>query len=327
MGVGQKETISNDQGLTTEGQKSGSLGNTDSSNGNSPIEKDKTYLLNSKTGETISGLELQRLANQGKMSRSLQSQLDKTTAEHKSALDRLAQLERERETLVVKATLADTYMAGKPTQQTSDEESDDDFSSIWEDENEGKKTVTKPALRNRNENSSIPNEFVNDLKTVKSEIQEIRAERQKISDQTELEKIARYDSEQNFVTMKNDLPDIADNELRQIVLSENTAEKLRIDAMNKRLDGDQSWADDLAESRQILAKARKNYVDAVKRQEVISIQKDDDMSTEAGVQVTGGISVPEGFKFSTNPEKAQEQWKEISDQNRKKSQLRRRTIL
>lgn len=323
---GNKETISDDKGLTAKKQESGNLGNNDSLNGDLPIELDRNYVLNPKTGKIVSGLEVVKLANQGELSRELQSRLDKTTAEHKSTIERLTELEREREQLIVKAAIGDSYIQGKPTQQT-ETESDEDF--LWEDEgDEGKKTVTKPVnLRNRNENSSqVPNEIINEVKSMRDELQDIKTERKLTADQVELERIARIDTEQSFISLKTELPDIPDSELRRIIQTENTAERMRIEGMNKRLEGNDTFADDLAQSRELVVKARKEYVEAIKKQETIAIRRDSEMSVEGGSPVDGPIQLPDGLKWSSNPEKALQQFKEFSEQNKAKSKLRRRSV-
>ncbi len=325
---GNKETISDDKGLNTDDQqKSVNLGNNDSLNGDLSVELDRTYVLNSKTGETITGLELQKLANQGKLSRELQSRLDKTTAEHKTIVDENARLKQEREQLIVKATIADSFIQGKPTQQTEMEPGDD---FLWEDEGiEPKKTVTKPVnLRNRNENSSqVPNEIINEVKSIRDELQDIKAERKQTADQVELERIAKFVTERKFVAIKTKLPDIGDTELRRIIQTEDTAERLNIEAMNKRLSGDVTFADDLAQSVELVAKARDSYVEAVKRQEIVSIRRDNDTSVEGSSPVDGPIPMPEGFKWSSNPDIAKIQMKEFSEKNKAQSKLRRRAVL
>lgn len=327
LGAIKTETTSNDEGLTAQEQKSGNLGNNDSLNGDSPIELDRTYVLNSKTGETITGLELQKLANQGKLSRELQSRLDKKTVDLTTATERLSQLESEREQLIVKATIADSFIQGKPTQQT-ETESGNDF--LWEDEGgESKKTVTKPVnLRNRNENSSqVPTEIINEVKSIRDELQDIKAERKQTADQVELERIARFDNEQNFVNLKEELPDIDDTELRKMIQTQDTAERLRIESYNKRLAGNDTWADDLAQSREYQKRYRRGYVEAVKRQEVIVIRRDNDTSVEGSSPVDGPIPMPEGFKWSPNPDIAKTQMKEFSEKNKAQSRLRRRAVL
>lgn len=326
MGAVNKETTSNDERLTAKEQESGNLGNNDSLNGDLPVELDRNYLLNPKTGKVVSGLEFVKLANQGELSRELQSRLDKTTAEHKTATERLSQLESEREQLLVKATIADSFIQGKPTQQT-ETESGDDF--LWEDEaDDDKKTVTKPVnLRNGVNNSSqVSTEIINEVKSIRGELQDIKAERKMTADQVELERIARFVTERKFVAMKTELPDIDDAELRKLIQTEDTAERLNIEGMNKRLAGDETFADDLAKSVELVAKARKGYVDAYKRQEVVSIRKDNDMSIEGVSPVDGPIQMPDGFKWDSNPEKAQQQYKEFSEQNKAKSKLQRRSV-
>jgi hypothetical protein len=288
----------------------------------SPIGLDNRYLLNSKTGEEIDGIELVKLANQGKLTRTMQSELDKVKAEHKSATERLSALEREREELLIRANIAEQRGSN---QQTPSGESDDDFLNLFE-EQPVTKPVAKPTMpRNGNENSSQTIEIINEVKTIRGELQEFKAERKMTADQAELERIANYDTEQTFVELKSELSDIEDTVIRQIIRAQNTAEKMRIEFMNKKLEGDEGWADDLVSARQLNKKALKMYADAVKQQETISIKKENDASVLGG-SGTDAVSLPEGFKISRNPEEAMKQWKEISEQNKKKSLLQRRQV-
>lgn len=322
---GNKETISDDKGLTAKEQESGNLGNTDSQGVNLSLELDREYILNAKTNESLSGLELRNLANQGKLTRSMQSQLDKITSDNKAIVEENARLKKERDELFVKATV--TEMGVSNNQQT-ETESGTDF--LWEDEaNEAKKTITKPVnTRNRNENSSqVSNEIINEVKSIRDELQDIKAERKQTADQVELERIAKFVTERKFVAIKTKLPDIGDTELRRIIQTEDTAERLNIEAMNKRLSGDVTFADDLAQSVELVAKARDSYVEAVKRQEVVSIRRDNDTSVEGSSPVDGPIPMPEGFKWSSNPDIAKIQMKEFSDKNKAQSKLRRRAVL
>ena len=321
------EQVSEEAKLTVKEQESGEGGKTISTNGGSPIELDRDYIVNSKTGEVMAGIEVVKMINEGKIKRSLQSQLDKTTVENKAITERLSALEKEREQLIVKATIADSVLQGKPTEQ-AESESQDDF--LWEDEaQDAKKTVTKPVnLRNRNSNNSsqIPDELVNEFKTIKNEFQELKAERKQTAEAMELERIANYEAQQTFITLKTELPDVDDTTLRQIIQSENTAEAMRINAMNKRLANDETWADDQVSSRQLQAKARKMYADATKQQETVTIRRDNETLVEGGSPVDGPISLPEGLTWSSNPEKAQQQYKEFTEKNKQKSKLSRRQV-
>lgn len=321
-----KETTLVDSGIVAKEQKTTETNeNNDSINGDSFVlgkALDKRFVLNEKTNEMLTGLELRELANKGKLARDLQSKLDKTTAENKAIAEENARLKAEREQLIVKSAMADVLKQGKPTQQTDDSESDGDFLSIWDTDEEA--TETKPSLRNRKSESSsqIPNEMVNEIKALKGDIEEIKTERKLTAEQSELQKVAFVDDQRRFVSMKTELPDIDDGTIKQIIETEKVAERLRLQSMEDKVQGGDDWSFGLEQADQYRAKARSMYAKAIREQEIIGIRKESDTSLEGSS--LSDSPLPEGFKFSNNPEKAKQQWDEIEANHRKKAQLRRR---
>ena len=323
MGANEKkEQVSDELGLTDlDGQESEVLGKTDSLGGDLSLELEKEYIINSKTREKMTGQDLRTLANQGKLSRELQSKLDVTQNEHKLALQRLTELERENNELATKATVSEMLRQGKPKE--SAESDDDDILSMWADADAEEQKPTPNPVNRRNREQTNPSQN-DELKELKEKISQIEEAERRRTAESELSQFARIEQEIAFTDLKNELPDLTDQDIRSIIKTDNMATTLKIQAMDKRAQGDNTWADTYAEGRELEKKAIKMRVDAYKQQETKSVTREYDTLIEGSGNISGPATMPDGLQFDSNPEKAEQQWKEHSSQEKKKESMRRR---
>lgn len=306
MAEENKEQVSENAGNTENTQVSGSDGNTGPQTGDTQLDLAKIYVLDPRTDDKMTGLEVKTLVNQGKLHRKQQSEFDKSVSEMSKTKERY---ETEMAQLRTKVELLETNRRIDEMKETT---SDDDTFDPFAEEPATKKTVN-PVKSDRQIN---PEEI--EKKVMSLVDQRLDLERQQ---RDMIEKSQNFDRARDRalrIQFKKEFPSADEDEIQDMIGSMDVVRKNDLDARNR-------YGDDMDKAMELIIEGDSYSLRAAKAM-ATAMMKQDRADAKAKQQreietITKGVFEPPTGKETkpvSNPKnemKARQQRRKDAEEN------------